>query len=68
MAKPPPSRVNPDPPEAVQPAAPVARTLGADAQAANDALLLTLVRALARQAAAEAWGEATHPDKAEPNP
>lgn len=68
MAKPPPSRVSSILPEVAGAAAPADGAGCDDAQAANDALLLNLVRALARQAAAEVWGEATHPDMAEPNP
>ena len=68
MAKPPPSRVSSILPEAAGAAASADGMGCADAQAANDALLLNLVRALARQAAAEAWGESTNPNKPEPAP
>lgn len=68
MAKPPPSRVSSILPEVAGAAAPADGAGCDDARMANDALLLNLVRALARQAASEAWGEATHPDMAEPNP
>lgn len=69
MAKPSLPRVEPSLSDVERPVAPGGGHGCADALVANtDALLLTLVRALARQAAAEAWGEAANPRTSESDP
>ncbi|MBR0649631.1 hypothetical protein GXW78_08160 [Roseomonas terrae] len=67
MAEPLPDRVYHDSPDDERAAASAARPDRDDASAQN-ALLIDLVRALARQAAADAWGEATQPRTSEPYP